>query len=85
MPVSREGSWTGTKIVHKQVTGTSVLVCGLCLTLANADVNNLQSTKQGVGKIEGHEQKCMVFSTVAKDIICSSLSGNLGIVTFVGH
>lgn len=64
--MSREGSCIGTKIIHKQITDTSVLVCGLCLTPANAGVNNLQSTKQGVGKIEGHEQKCMVFSTVAK-------------------
>lgn len=69
MPVSREGSWIGTKIIHKKVTGASVLVCGSCLTPANAGVNNLQSTMQGVGKIEGYEQKCMVFSTVAKDVI----------------
>lgn len=72
-------------MIHKQGTGTSVLVCGLCLTPANAGVNDLQSTKQGVRKMEGHEQKCMVFSTVAKHVICSSLSGNLGSVTSVGH
>lgn len=83
--MSREGSWIGTKIIHKQVTDTSVWVCGLCLTPANAVVNNLQSTKQGVGKIEGHEQKCVVFSKVAKDVICTSLSGHLGIVTSLGH
>lgn len=59
--------------------------CVDCLTAANAVVNNLQSTKQGVGKIEGREQKRMMFPTVTKDVICSSLSGNLGIVTFVGH
>lgn len=85
MPISREYSWISTKIIHKQVTGTSVVVCGLCLTPANDGVNNLQITKQGVGRIEGHEQKCMVFSRVAKDVICSNLSGNLGIVTSVGH
>lgn len=79
------GSWIDTEIVHKQITGTSVLVWGLCLTPVSADVKNLQSTKQGVGKIEGHEQKCTMFSIVAKDVICSVLSGNLGIVTFVSH
>lgn len=83
--MSWEGSCIGTKIIHKPVTDTSVLVCGLCLTPTNAGVNNLQSTKQGVGKIEGHEQKCMVFSAVAKYVICSSLSGNLDIVISVGH